>query len=308
MITIQAMDRIQWAEVAKLIHDSTNAWYRNRGLPEIFSHGPTSTLLFCEIYESLDPGCCLIAIDSNSNEIVGSCFWHPRTTHVSLGIMNVHPSHFGRGIATRLLREIANIADHSNLPVRLVSSAMNLDSFSLYNRAGFTPQAVFQDMLINVTDNTIDTAKTFSSELVRPATESDITGIARLEHELLGIKREQDFRYFIRNELQIWNTLVIESPTGELDGFLSAVRHPSSNMIGPGAARTESAMIALTSGILQFHRNNTAVMLVPATARKLAQTLYQWGAKNCELHLSQVRGNSQLSSGVIVPSFMPESG
>lgn len=308
MITIQAMDRSQWPEVARLIHDSTNSWYRNRGLPEIFSHGPQSTLLFCEVYESLDPGCCLVAFDSDSNEIVGSCFWHPRTTHVSLGIMNVHPSQFGRGIGTRLLREITDIADQRNLPVRLVASAMNLNSFSLYNRAGFAPQAVFQDMLISVTDNTIEAGKTHSSEHVRPATDSDIPCIVRLEHELLGIKREQDFHFFLRNELQIWNTLVIESPTGECDGFLTAIRHPCSNMIGPGAARTESAMIALTSRMLSFHRNNTAIMLVPATAGKLAYTLYQWGAKNCELHLSQVRGNSQLSSGVIVPSFMPESG
>ena len=32
----------------------------------------------------------------------------------------------------------------------LISSAMNLDSFSLYNRVGFRPRMVFQDTLLSV--------------------------------------------------------------------------------------------------------------------------------------------------------------
>ena len=40
------------------------------------------------------------------------------------------------------------IAKDQSLPVRLVSSAQNLDSFSLYTRQGFTPIQTFQDLYL----------------------------------------------------------------------------------------------------------------------------------------------------------------
>ncbi len=308
MINIRNMQRQEWPVVARLIHDSTNGWYVNRGMSPCFANGPESTLLFCEVYETLDPGCCLVAVDSDSDEIVGSCFWHLRPTHVSLGIMNVHPGHFGKGIAAKLLREITGIADERKLPVRLVSSAMNLDSFSLYNRAGFVPQTVFQDMLIHVTDAAISCEPVPDNDRVREAVETDVQAIVALEFELSGIQREGDFRFFIANKTGHWKTLVVEDAWGKLTGVLVAIRHPGSNMIGPGVSRKESEMIALTQRMLPFHENNTVVMLVPASAKNLTNALYVWGAKNCELHISQVRGTFQTPTGIVVPSFMPESG
>jgi len=308
MIEIRTMTTDQWPDVARLIHDSTNAWYLNHGMPACFAHGPESTLLFCQVYESLDPGCCFVAVDPDSGQIVGSCFWHPRPTHISLGIMNVHPENFGRKIATRMLQAITEIADQQKLPVRLVSSAMNLDSFSLYNRAGFVPETVFQDMLIRIDDRVIKMGGEVVDGSVRPAADSDIDGIVRLEQELLGVRREKDIRMFVRNVSGIWHTLVHETPNAELDGYLVAVRHPASNMIGPGAARSESTMLAMTGQMLSFHRDNTAVMLVSASARLLSRSLGQWGARNCDLHLSQVRGKTALPAGIIIPSFMPETG
>ena len=146
--TIQTMQRDQWNEVAELIHDSTNAWYQNQRGHLIFIEGPQSTMLFCEIYESLDPGCCLIAVSNSDHKIIGSCFYHPRETHFSLGIMNVHPEAFGRGVARALLQRIIALAEAKQKPVRLVSSAMNLDSYSLYTKAGFVPRKTFQDMIL----------------------------------------------------------------------------------------------------------------------------------------------------------------
>ena len=102
------------------------------------------------VYEDLDPGCCVVAEDTASGQLLGSCFYHPRETHVSLGIMNAHPDSFGRGVAGKLLRYIIDFADRQSKPVRLVSSAMNLDSFSLYNRNGFVPRKLFQDMFVPV--------------------------------------------------------------------------------------------------------------------------------------------------------------
>src|SRR3954471_10280300 len=148
-ITIRPMRPADRSELADLICVSTNYWYRAAGKPAVFNAGPKATCLFADVYEALDPGCCVVAEDPDTGRLMGSCFYHPRETHVSLGIMNVHPNYFGRGVAGRLLRFITDLADREGKPVRLVSSAMNLDSFSLYTRAGFVPRAAFQDMLID---------------------------------------------------------------------------------------------------------------------------------------------------------------
>ena len=90
-------------DVAELIHHSTNYWYRANGKDSIFKGPPSDTLLFCDVYEDLDPGCCLMAICRKTERIAGSCFYHPRESHVSLGIMNVSPDFFGQGVARSLL-------------------------------------------------------------------------------------------------------------------------------------------------------------------------------------------------------------
>src|SRR3954463_12813225 len=146
--TLRPMRPDEWSAVADLICTSTNAWYRkNRGF-DVFTAGPESCLLFPQTYEALDPGCCIVAEDAATHRLMGSCFYHPRETHVSLGIMNVHPDFAGRGVASRLLRFVTEFARDQSKPVRLVSSAMNLDSFSLYSRAGFVPRATYADMMI----------------------------------------------------------------------------------------------------------------------------------------------------------------
>src|SRR5882757_9127607 len=149
-LTLRPLRQDEWPAVAHLIHTSTNAWYRkNRGF-DIFTAAPEACLLFPQTYEALDPNCCIVAEETSTRRLMGSCFYHPRETHVSLGIMNVHPDFVGRHVASRLLRFITDFADRANLPTRLVSSAMNLDSFSLYTRAGFVPRAVYADMQIPV--------------------------------------------------------------------------------------------------------------------------------------------------------------
>ena len=40
----------------------------------------------------------------------------------------------------------------------------------------------------------------------------------------------------------------------------------------------------------------------------LVQQMYAWGARNCELHFCQVRGEFQPFRGVSLPSFLPETG
>ena len=155
-IELRTMRGDEWGEVAELIYDSTNAWYVARGRPAIFSGPKENARLFCSVYEQLDPGCCVVAEDQGARRLAGSCFYHPRSTHVSLGIMNVHPDYFGQKIASRMLRYITDVADRDGKPVRLVSSAINLDSYSLYNRAGFVPRLIYLDMIMKVPETGLD--------------------------------------------------------------------------------------------------------------------------------------------------------
>jgi predicted N-acetyltransferase YhbS len=296
---LRSLEKAEWREIAELIFRSTNAWYEknlNRGC---FPGNDASVCeLFPQVYEALDPGCCLVVeIDG---VIAASCFYHPRESHVSLGIMNVSPDFDGRGLAGKLLDEIVKRAEGK--PVRLVSSAMNLDSYSLYTRAGFRPVALYQDMYFPV-------GKVLSIDVegVRQAEMADLGKMAALEKELVGISREGDFRYFLKNKERIWNGWVLERE-GELKGFLFSVNHPGSRMLGPGVMRGEEDALALISeGLKAFGEGESPVFLVPVLGSSLIAALYEAGARNCELHVAQVLGEAPDVQGIVMPTFMPET-
>ena len=304
---IRHMRMDEWEDVAELIHESTNAWYVANGKNAIFNGPPTDAMLFCEVYEALDPSHCLVAESSSDHRIAASCFYHPRPTHLSLGIMNVHPDFFGQGLAGALLSRIIEFAKARELPVRLVSSAQNLDSFSLYTRKGFVPFLSFQDLYIEIPENGPDFAPS-DQPFIEEASMKDLAEMVELERELSGIERSKDYAYFIANELGIWRTLTYRDEDSRLLGFLSSVNHPGSRMIGPGVARTEEIAVALLAKQLDGFRGLCPVFLLPVTASHAVRTAYSWGAKNCEIHFAQCLGRYQPPKGVVFPTFMPETG
>ena len=297
-----ADDRI---EVAELICVSTNVWYQVRGSGPIFP-GPEATDVYYQVYEAMDPGHGVVAVDDTTGRLMGSCFIHPRPTHVSLGIMNVHPNYFGRGVARELLKYIVNFAEEQKKPLRLVSSAMNLDSFSLYSKSGFVPHILFQDMIINVPEAGLG-GMVEHLPSVREATIDDVPRMVALERELTGLDRTKDFTYFIDNVAGFWHVSVFEGPSGELDGFMVSSAHPGCNMIGPGTIRSVDVAAALIYTELDRHRGRSPVMLVPVQYPELVHTLYSWGAKNCEMHVAQCRGEFHEVKGIFMPTFLPES-
>ncbi len=293
------------SEVADLICVSTNYWYRTRGGSDIFPAGPAATEVFFDVYQALDPGCGVVAEHRQTGRLMGSCFVHPRETHVSLGIMNVHPNYFGQGVARGLLQHITAFADRHQKPVRLVSSAMNLDSYSLYTRAGFVPRRAYQDMFLAVPEAGLNHRPTLTG--IRPATMADVPAIAALEQELCGIRREDDFRYFIENRAGFWHLSVCEGEGGRLDGFMASCAHVGCNMIGPGLARRPEQAAGLLVAELDRQRGRRPVFLVPVDCAELVAQAYQWGARNCETHFCQVRGPCPPLRGVNVPTFLPET-
>jgi hypothetical protein len=221
--------------------------------------------------------------------------------------MNVHSDFFGKGIAGSLLSWIIDYAEKKNLPIRLVSSAHNLDSFSLYTKMGFVPFLSFQDLYLEVPEDglNLDLPK---NDCVREAEPGDVMEMVELERELVGIDRAKDFSHFIENTDSIWKTVTYRDEDGKLLGFLSSVNHPGSRMIGPGVARSEEIATALLAAQLDFFRGLCPVFLLPVDASHAVKTAYSWGARNCEIHFAQSLGEPQTVKGVIMPTFMPETG
>ena len=291
---------------AGLIHQSLAVWYdRNLNQPDRFGQAWEPFRVFPDIYQALDPNCGVSARDAVSGELLGVCFYHPRPSHIAVGIVATHPQAGGRGIARAMVQEVLSLADASQLPVRLVSSLMNLESFSLYTRLGFVPGTIFQDLwfppgilpLLAPPPGTL-----------RPAVAADVTAMAALEERLTGLQRKQDFHFFVQNDPAVWHTLVLIRLDGNLTGFLSSINDGTTVMIGPGCMEDDAGALALLTAQLHHRAPAAPVLLVPARATGLIASLYQAGARNLELHTAQVRGPSLEPQGIVIPTFLPESG
>ena len=148
--------------IARLLHRALVHWYESRlGQGSRFGDSHEPFTLFPDVYEALDPGECVTARTA-SGEIVGVCFSHERETHVSVGIVATSPDAGGRGIAKKMMSLVLDKAKRLGKPARLVSSLLNLDSFSLYTRLGFVPGAMFQDLLITVPETEHNSGETKS--------------------------------------------------------------------------------------------------------------------------------------------------
>ena len=306
---LRRAEESDYQAIKDLIFNSTNDWYQKNFKKNVFGGNSDACSVFIEVYESLDPGCCILAEDTETGKIAGSCFFHPRETHLSLGIMNAHPDYFGMGVAKMILQEIISIASDKNLPVRLVSSAMNLDSFSLYTRSGFVPQMTFQDMTMSIPEDGLSTDAPEDIHHVRDATLNDVNQIADLEFELNGIRRAKDYEFFINNDLNYWGVSVFESANGKIEGFLCSINSNGSKMLGPGVMRQcNHAKALIYYELNKRHRGNSPIFLIPVHQGELVKTLYTWGARNCEMHLCQVRGACPPMNGITMPTFMPETG
>ncbi len=297
-----------WDALAVLIHASLSEWYRTRLNSERFGPDASPLRVIPELYEALDPGCCLVAEDPETGRLAASVFYHPRETHWSIGIVNSHPDFAGRGVAKLVMRAVIDLAKAAGKPVRLVSSAMNLDSFSLYTRLGFVPRMTFQDLKFAVPADGLPPPPAHALTL-RPATMEDAPRVADLELKLNGIRREKDYRHFIENAQDCWRLWLAERADGSLAGFLAAVVHPCSQMVGPGVMEDETAGAALLHAILNADfRGKSVVCLVPVHCAELVRQSYAWGARNVELHLASVLGHAPPMTGVTFPTFMPETG
>jgi GNAT superfamily N-acetyltransferase len=293
--------------IARLLHRALVHWYESHlGQGARFGDSHDSFTLFPDVYEALDPGECVTARTA-SGEIIGVCFSHERETHVAIGIVATAPDAGGRGIAKNMVSLVLDKATRLGKPARLVSSLLNLDSFSLYTRLGFVPGAIFQDMLITVPGDGLPAAAPAGIERVREAVWADVPRLADFEQSQQGIRREKDFACFIRNEIGAWRVLVSETADGSVNGFLGMSTHPSCIMIGPGVAADEKTALQLLWKALDGLRGKTLVFLVPCAATTVVRSAYAWGARNVELHVAQSTAPVSGAKGIVFPTFLPET-
>ncbi len=294
---------------AHMLHRSFNTWYGAHGWPsDYFRCAPEQTGIFLDVYNDISPGCSIAAFDPHSGKLLGACFYHPREHHVSLGVMSVNPDYFQHGVGRALVNHIVDFTESHQYPaLRLVSSAMNMDSFSLYNRSGLISRGSYHDMVLPVPSAGLQVHYPLRDQ-VRAARPADVDAMATLEMEVSAISRINDYRYAIENPRGILQTLVFERSDGVIDGFMISIKHPALNMLGPCVARDEPATLALLLQAAERFRGEVPLFVVPMDKRELVDTLYKWGARNVEAHLFQVRGKFQAFNGVSLPSFLPETG
>ena len=295
---------------ARLLHGSLVSWYQRRlGQGARFSDRHEPFRWFPEVYAALDPGQAVAAADADSGDLLGVCFVHPRETHVAIGIVATAPGAQGRGVARAMLAPVVDDARRCGLPVRLVSSLLNLDSFSLYSRLGFVPHTFYQDLALNVPVEGLAAAPPPGGDRVRRVTDvAEAARLADFEQAWQGIRRERDYEFFLRDQGGAWNVWALEDAAGSLDGFLVASQHPSCVMPGPGVARDEAAAVALLWRALDAMRGLSPVFLVPCAASQLVRQCYAWGARNVELHAAQALGPVAPARGIAFPTFLPETG
>ena len=303
---LNAEDRSVYANT---LFSSFNTWYWKRGWGKnYFNCQPEETSIFYDIYNDLSPGCSVAVFSKNSGRLMGACFYHPREHHVSLGIMSVHPDHFGQGVGRTLVNHILDYTrQHDYKSCRLVGSAINMDSFSLYNRAGFIPRAAYHDMVIAVPQAGLGKLAAGENR-GRDATLADVAAMGDLEFEVSGIRRAIDYCYAIENPRGVLHAAVYANDQRGIDGFMISAKHPALNMLGPCVARNEEIAVALINQELKRFAGTWALLVVPMDKRKIVEQMYRWGASNVETHLKQVWGEFQDFRGVNMPSFLPETG
>ena len=297
----------QHDEVAELLHRSLVNWYETRlGEGHRFGASSAGFRMFPELYEALDPGEAICATDANG-KVRGVCFVHSRETHVSIGIVATDPDFSGRGVARRMMEMAMDRGRAQRKPVRLVSSVMNLDSFSLYTRLGFVPGSLFQDIEIFIPDTGLIHPPPAGVDKIRRASNTEAGRLADLEFKLQHIRREKDYAFFLNNLSGDWQVWVYENEAAELCGFMVCNQNSDWNMIGPGTALDAQVAEALVWKSLDHRRGKTTVILVPCSATSLVSALYAWGGRNIELHVAQSTEPFDSTSGVTFPTFLPES-
>ena len=294
-------------EVAELIYASINVWYRDNGHPGIqFGGGPGVTEVFFETYDALAPGATVIAVNPASGRIMGSCFFHPRPTHVGLGIMNVHPNSFGRGVAKALLPHLR--LHRRERPPR---AASHLERAQPRLVRALLAQRLRPAARL---PGHVGAGAGGRPRRGRPGARARAPRHARRRGghggaRARGLGRVEGARLRARDRERAG--VLERGRAGRRLGrdrrLRDRLRPCRAEHHRPARRSGEAAALALVAYALDLYPGRAPLVLVPVEQRAIIEQLYAWGARISELHFCQVRGAFQPFRGVSMPTFMLET-
>ena len=183
-----------------------------------------------------NPGFYGIVAEDN-DRIVGSNFADQRSSIAGIGPISIDPQVQNRGVGRKLMQAaIDHFASNNVAGIRLVQSAYNNRSLSLYTRLGFQtrePLSVIQGPALNIK---------FAGYDVRPASEADIAACNLLCRRVHGFDRGAE----LREAISAHTAMVVEH-LGRITGYATDL-----GFFAHAVAETNQDLKSLIGAALQF--------------------------------------------------------
>jgi predicted N-acetyltransferase YhbS len=218
-------------------------------------------------------------------------FLDQRNDVAGVGPVAVGVEHQGRGLGRMVMEALLERAEGCGFQsVRLLQSAYNLVSFSLYCRLGFAAKDEIADLRGRPHADE-DIAAT-----VRECTPGDLDDLDRLSLEVLGFRRRGD----VETVMPFVPPLLAERE-GRLVGYVCRFPTPSGVFLGPAAARDQEALKNLIVGAARLVPGSLRLAL-PLSCSSLLRWALQSGFSLAELENLMVRGTYEAPAGAYIPS------
>jgi predicted N-acetyltransferase YhbS len=257
---------------------------------------------FEPIYESLDFATRVVRslsrlegftsfVASEGGQPLAVNFLDQRNDIAGVGPVAVGVEHQGRGLGRMVMEALLEQAEDCGFQsVRLLQAAYNPVSFSLYCRLGFD----VKDELASLRGR--PPADEDVAAAVRECTPDDLDGVDRLSLEVLGFRRRGD----VEAVMPFVRPLLAERE-GRLVGYTCRIPTPSGILLGPAAARDETALKDLIVGAARLAPVDLRPV-VPVSCPSLLRWALQSGFSLSELATLMVRGTYEAPAGAYMPS------
>jgi GNAT superfamily N-acetyltransferase len=289
--TMTAGDVDVVAPLMVLAFNTVNARY---GYPSEFPE-PHAAVLLSRYYLGQDPDGCLVAMRDGA--VCGSIFARRRGDHVSVGPVSVDPACQGLGVGRRMMEAVFDLHPDA-ASFRLVQTAFNKESFSLYSRTGF----VAVETMLRLDRPPVAVTPEEDEPSVRPASAEELPAVADLDRRLLGVERERDLATFFG-----MGNVYVYDHDGATRGYLATLPTPGPVFLGPAVAHTERQLTALVRSALRAVGSLPVTLHLPTRFASAIDECYRLGFRLFALETFMVRGEWRTASAFYLRSMFPET-
>jgi ribosomal protein S18 acetylase RimI-like enzyme len=181
-----------------------------------------------------------------------------------IGLVGVDPAYQRRGIAMALMQYLLRwSAEHGSPVLQLDASPAGAP---LYERLGFADDGQTVSFMHEDRER-----RPPHSELVEPLQIGDVLELAAFDAPIFGANRAAVFELLLREAPE--RAFVVRGGAGEIAGYLFA----QSATIGPWAARTPAAAVALLGAALQLSFALGPAVLAPSANPHTGVLLQRYG-------------------------------